>query len=177
MRRNAKTLLTGVPAILLLTGCDESIVNAGYNTLLGMGMAFAVLIIISLVISLLSVINRAQESKKADNDKDMRLKAIDNTISRIEQQENAQAQAAPPAPAAPAVPAAPAAPAAPDGGELIAVISAAVAAYESETGSTAGVVYAQPALPAKQPLPDLTNWEGVYVRSIRKPGAVNWKRA
>ncbi|MBR0171395.1 MAG: OadG family protein, partial [Lachnospiraceae bacterium] len=106
MRRNAKKLLTGVPAILLLTGCDESIVNAGYNTLLGMGMAFAVLIIISLVISLLSVINRAQENKKAD-DKDMRLKAIDNTISRIEQQENAQAQAAPPAPAAPAAPAAP----------------------------------------------------------------------
>ena len=175
MRRNANILLTGVPAILLLTGCDESIVNAGYNTLLGMGMAFAVLIIISLVISLLSVINRAQENRKADSDKDMRLKAIDNTISRIEQQENAQAQAAP-APAAPA-PAAPAAPAAPDGGELIAVISAAVAAYESETGGTAGMVYAQPALPVSQPLPDLTNWEGVYVRSIRKPGAVNWKRA
>lgn len=182
MRQNVKRVLTGLPAVLLLTGCDEQIVNAGYNTLLGMGMAFFVLIIISLVISLLSVINRTQETKKTDG-KDIRRQAVDNAVKQIEKQE--QVAAAPAAAAAPAV-AAYTTPGIPtnDGGEMLAVFAAAIATYEAEmaTGAQAGGTvtaagHPAAAFAAQQPLPDLSGWDGLYVRPMNKHHAVNWKKA
>ena len=171
MRQNAKKVLIAAPALLLLTGCDEKIVNAGYNTLLGMGMAFTVLIIISLVISVLSVMSRAPEAKKKD-DKDLRLKAVDNAVKQIEKQEQAAVQA----PAA-------AGSGGQDGGFMIAIFAAAIAAYEAEHGTgTSPVITGVTPLAgnrgiAPQPLPDLTGYEGVYVRPLYKQLAVHWKRA
>lgn len=103
--------------------------RAALNTLLGMGTVFVVLILISLIISAFGVIPRIQASfapKKAE---------------------------LPPAPAP--------APAAPvveeedlsDDMELVAVIAAAIAAYEG------------------------TGVEGFQVRSIRRANTKNWKRA
>ena len=170
MRQNAKKVLIAAPLVLLLTGCDESIVNAGYNTLLGMGMAFTVLIIISLVISALSVINRSQGAKKADN-KELREKAVDNAVKQIEKQE----QAAGAAPAA-------AAQGGQDGGFMLAIFAAAIAAYEADNGTGSspvitGVTPVASAAGNAQPLPDLSGYDGVFVRSIRKQNTVNWKRA
>ena len=90
----------------------EKITNAALNTVLGMGTTFVVLIFISLVIWLMGIIvTNAQKKSEAP-----------------------KAASKPAAPAASA--AAPAAPAAPvnesDDQELIAVIAAAIAAYESE---------------------------------------------
>ena len=170
MRQNAKKVLIAAPLVLLLTGCDETIVNAGYNTLLGMGMAFTVLIIISLVISMLSVMNKASEAKqKSAND---RLKAVDNAVKQIEKQEQAAAKA--PAPAAGG--------AAQDGGFMIAIFAAAIAAYEADNGTggnpvITGVTPLGAPARSAQPLPDLSDWDGVYVRPLRKQNAVNWKRA
>lgn len=166
MRQNGKKVLIAAPLVLLLTGCDESIVNAGYNTLLGMGMAFTVLIIISLVISALSVINKSQGTKKAD-DKDLRTKAVDNAVKQIEKQE----QAVRTAPAA--------AQGGQDGGFMLAIFAAAVAAYEADhgTGSSPVITGVTPVAQGVQPLPDLSGYEGVYVRPIRKQNTANWKRA
>ena len=50
MKQRLRALALLTPAPFILTGCSESIQNAGYNTLLGMGMAFLVLIIIAVVI-------------------------------------------------------------------------------------------------------------------------------
>ena len=166
MKRNAKTVLSAAPVLLLLTGCDESIVNAGYNTLLGMGMAFAVLTIISLVISMLSVINRSQETKKTDGE--MRAKAVDNAVKQIEKQEQAAISAKNSAQAAPAQ----------DGGFMIAIFAAAIAAYEADNGTgTSPVITSVPPVAGAQPLPDLSGWDGVYVRPLHKQHAANWKRA
>ena len=171
MRQNARRVLIAAPLLLLLTGCDEKIVNAGYNTLLGMGMAFTVLIIISLVISVLSVMSKGPDAKKKD-DKALRSKAVDNAVKQIEKQEQAAAKA----PAAPA-----AGTAAQDGGFMIAIFAAAIAAYEAEngTGSSPVITGVTPlgAARSAQPLPDLTGYEGVYVRPRRKQNAVHWKRA
>jgi sodium pump decarboxylase gamma subunit len=106
----------------------EKLQNAGLNTLLGMGMAFTVLIIISLIISLFPMFISGSKKKKV-NDKEIAEKAIDNTISQIEEQEELVSDA-----------------------ELVAVIAAAIAAYEG-SGST----------------------DGFHVRSIRKVNK-NWKR-
>ncbi|MCR5303640.1 MAG: OadG family protein [Lachnospiraceae bacterium] len=106
----------------------EKMTKAFLNLVLGMGMAFSVLILISIVISFLPKIDalisgRGKKKEGADAGK---------TVS--------------PAPAAPAVAAAPAAANA-DDGVISAVIAAAIAQYESETGASAG---------------------GYYVRSIRR---------
>jgi len=56
-------------AMLTFTACDgelgEKLGNAGLNTLMGMGVVFAVLILISLVISAFGLINKAEARKKA----------------------------------------------------------------------------------------------------------------
>ena len=171
MRQNARRVLIAAPLLLLLTGCDEKIVNAGYNTLLGMGMAFTVLIIISLVISVLSILSKAPDAKKKNEA--LRSKAVDNAVKQIEKQEQAAAKA-------PAVPAA--GTAAQDGGFMIAIFAAAIAAYEAESGTGSspvitGVTPLGSAARSAQPLPDLTGYEGVYVRPLRKQNAVHWKRA
>ena len=91
----------------------EKITNAALNTVLGMGTTFVVLIFISLVIWLMGTI-------------------VTNAQKKSEAPKAASKPAAPAAPAAaPAAPAAAPADAA-DDQELIAVIAAAIAAYESE---------------------------------------------
>lgn len=102
----------------------EKMTMAFLNLLLGMGMAFSVLILISLVISLLPRIDRAisgMQKKKA------------------EKNAPAPAPSAAPAPAAAAPVAAPAPTS--DDDVIAAVIAAAVAQYESENGVPAGGYY------------------------------------
>jgi len=105
----------------------EKITNAGLNTLLGMGMAFAILILISLIICLFPVI--FGEKKKKVSDKDIASKAMDNTINQIAEQEDLTGDT-----------------------ELVAVIAAAIAAYDGSGGT-----------------------DGFRVRSIRRVNN-NWKK-
>ena len=105
----------------------EKLENAGLNTLLGMGMAFAVLIIISLIISLFPLISGTGRKKK-ESDKEIAQKAMDNTITQIADKEDLSSDA-----------------------ELVAVIAAAIAAYEGSAST-----------------------DGFTVRSIRKVNS-KWK--
>ena len=91
--------------------------DAGINTLLGMGTAFAVLILISLIISLFPMIGKIGKKQPA------------------------------PAPAKPAAPEVVEAEDLSDDEELVAVIAAAIAAYEGSTSASG---------------------DGFVVRSIRK---------
>jgi sodium pump decarboxylase gamma subunit len=110
--------------------------KAALNTLIGMGTVFVVLILISLIISLFGYIPKLQAAFAKKN-------------------------TAPEAPKAAPVVATPAAPVEPeeeelsDDSELVAVISAAIAAYESSTGAT--------------------SVEGFRVRSIKRASTKNWK--
>jgi sodium pump decarboxylase gamma subunit len=106
----------------------EKLENAGLNTLLGMGMAFAILIIISLIISLFPILFNGNRKKK-ESDQEITQKAIENTTAQIADKEDVSNDA-----------------------ELVAVIAAAIAAYEG-SGST----------------------DGFRVRSIRKVNT-NWKK-
>ena len=107
----------------------EKLQNAGLNTLLGMGMAFTILIIISLIISLFPVFIGGGNKKKKESDKEIAQKAMDNTINQIAEQEDLSSDA-----------------------ELVAVIAAAIAAYEGSSST-----------------------DGFRVRSIRKVNN-NWKK-
>ena len=89
----------------------EKLENAGLNTLLGMGMAFTVLIIISLIISLFPLIFGTGRKKK-ESDKEIAQKAMDNTITQIADKEDLSSDA-----------------------ELVAVIAAAIAAYEGSAST------------------------------------------
>ena len=133
----SKLLVLGASVMCLtgLTGCSSEFAvemeHAGLNTLLGMGMAFFVLIIISLVISCFPLFlggHNKKEVKKTE--KITTEQAIDHTISQIEEQEEMA-----------------------DDAELVAVISAAIAAFE-----------------------DTSHTEGFQVRSIRKVNKRNWKK-
>lgn len=95
---------------------SELMTNAALNTLLGMGTVFIVLILISLIISCFNFIPKIQEAfaKKAKKE-DVKAEAVDNTIAQIVEKEEA------------------------DDLELIAVISAAIAASEG-AASTDGFV-------------------------------------
>ncbi len=106
----------------------EKLANAGLNTLLGMGMAFAILILISLIISLFPMLFGGNKKKK-ESDKEIAQKAMENTISQIEEKEELVGDT-----------------------ELVAVIAAAIAAYEGSGGT-----------------------DGFRVRSIRKVNN-NWKK-
>ena len=135
MKRKLQVLGTSMMCLIGLTGCSpefaKSMEEAGLNTLLGMGMAFTVLIIISLVISTFPFFfgsHNRKEAKKAE--KITTEQAIDNTISQITEQEEMA-----------------------DDAELVAAISAAIAAYEGSSSV-----------------------EGFQVRSIRKVGKKNWKK-
>lgn len=103
-------------AILLSAGTTatfaERMETAGLNTLLGMGMAFFVLIIIMFVIMLFPLFFGEKKPKKTQAD--LTVESIDNTISQIEEHE------------------------AMDDCELIAVIAAAIAAMEGTSAD--GVV-------------------------------------
>ena len=109
----------------------EKLTSAGLNTLLGMGMAFTVLIIIALVISAFPLIGKIGE-KKPENDKQITQQSMENVTSQIaEKEEDAS-----------------------DDAELVAVIAAAIAAYEGSAST-----------------------DGYVIRSIRKRNAGNWKKA
>ena len=113
---------------------DESVsdlmIKAALNTVLGMGTVFAVLILISWIISMLSFVNKFQEEPK---------------------KKEAPAQTAAPASAPASVEEADEELA--DDEELVAVIAAAIAAYEG------------------------TSADGFRVRSIRRANTGKWKRA
>ncbi len=89
----------------------ENMERAGLNTLIGMGMAFSVLIIISLVISLLPVISRLVEGGKKKTAESSSDTAMDNTIAQIEKNEEQKNDT-----------------------ELVAVIAAAIAAAKGTSG-------------------------------------------
>lgn len=114
--------------VTTMKSMGEKLENAGLNTLLGMGMAFTILIFISLIISLFPLLFGGSNKKK-QSDKEIAKKAMDNTINQIAEQEDLSSDA-----------------------ELVAVIAAAIAAYEG-SGST----------------------DGFRVRSIRKVNK-NWKK-
>lgn len=109
----------------------EKMAKALMNTVMGMGTVFVVLIIIIFVISGFSIINKAQAA--------------------MEKKKAAKNPAPAPAPVQAAEPAAEEEPE--DDLELIAVITAAIAASEN------------------------TSPDGLVVRSIRRAGKNNWKRA
>ena len=90
----------------------ENMEKAGLNTLLGMGTVFVVLILISLIISAFGLIAKVQSSQKKPEEE----KKVDKVVSQIVEKEELS-----------------------DDLELVAVISAAIAAYEG-SGSTDGFV-------------------------------------
>jgi len=99
---------------------SELMAKAGMNTLLGMGTVFAVLILISIIISAFKLIGKVQDAKakKAEASK---AAAVDNTIAQIAEKEEAEAEVT-------------------DDLELIAVITAAIAASEGSTSTDGYVV-------------------------------------
>ena len=94
----------------------ENMKKAGLNTLMGMGTVFAVLILISLIISLFSLIPKIQ-AKFAKKEKKAEA-SVTNAVSQIEKNEAAQE----------------------DDTELIAVIAAAIAASEGSASADNYVV-------------------------------------
>lgn len=146
----------------------EKLSKAGKNTLMGMATVFCVLILISFIISALKGVNTLEANAKAKKDaKDAAKEAAQKAAPAAAAAPTpAPAAAAAPAPAAPVAPAAPAVSAAAvqepapaeeenlaDDLELVAVITAAIAAASS--------------VPV----------EGLVVRSIRRKPASKWKNA
>lgn len=89
----------------------ESMSKAGLNTLLGMGTVFVVLILISLIISAFNLIPKIQGAFTKKDTSSANEKAVDSTIAQIIEKEELS-----------------------DDLELVAVISAAIAAYEGSSG-------------------------------------------
>ncbi|MBQ9550628.1 MAG: OadG family protein [Lachnospiraceae bacterium] len=96
---------------------NEKIVNAALNTVLGMGTTFCLLIFISIVIWIMGTVVQNMENKKTKARSEAENAAINAAAQIAEREEQSRKQNA----AAPA-----------DDNALIAVISAAIAAYESE---------------------------------------------
>lgn len=138
----------------------EKMTNAGLNTLLGMGMAFFVLILISLVISLFAILSgngKKKTPKTAPNAaaSSGTQASIENTVSQIAAREDADL-------------------------EIAAVISAAVAAYEADTGRNGGIVRSIRRATGEELLPQTPDYvpaDGVYIRPVRKREKRNWKKA
>lgn len=98
-------------------GFGETMKKAGLNTLLGMGTVFIVLILISLIISCFGVIPKLQAKFAGKSSKETVTKAaVEKTVAQIAEKEELS-----------------------DDTELVAVIAAAIAAYEG-TASTDGFV-------------------------------------
>ncbi len=123
----------------------EKMQKAGLNTLLGMGTVFIVLILLSFVISCFGLINKAQAA--AEKKKMAELEAEEAKSDRAAVTEE------------PAQAVADEVPAGEDDDELIAVISAAIAAYEAENGGSI----------------TMEQSGGYYVRSIRRRSSNKWK--
>lgn len=117
----------------------ENMTRAALNTLLGMGTVFAILILIALLISCFTFISKIEKAmaKKAEKKaakkaaKAAKGDAVDNTIAQIIEKEETELA---------------------DDLELVAVISAAIAAYEGSTST-----------------------DGFVVRSIKKSNKRSWK--
>lgn len=95
----------------------EKMQKAGLNTLMGMGTVFAVLILIYGIISLFSLIPKIEASLNKKNAVPAAATAVDNAISQIEEKEELT-----------------------DDLELVAVITAAIAASEGSTSTDGYVV-------------------------------------
>ncbi len=95
----------------------ENMEKAGLNTLLGMGTTFAILIFLSLIISLFKLIPGSGGMKEKVEKK---AAPLDNAVSQIAEREAIASENEI------------------EDGELVAVITAAIAAYQASTGSTAG---------------------------------------
>ena len=113
----------------------ENMERAALNTLLGMGTVFAILVLIMLIISSFSLIAKFEKAAAARKEKKAakaaKGDAVDNTIAQIIEKEETELA---------------------DDLELVAVISAAIAAYEGSTST-----------------------EGFVVRSIKKSNKRSWK--
>lgn len=108
----------------LVESFGKKMSDAGINTLICIGVVFSVLIFISLIISLFQFIPKVEAAiakKRADKAaaKTMAVDAIDNTISQIEAKEEEELS---------------------DDLELVAVITAAIAAFQGSTSSDGFVV-------------------------------------
>ena len=101
-------------AILLTKDMGELMRNAGLNTLLGMGTVFIVLIIIMLVISSFNLIGKNKKNEKAEP-----KSGVDKAVEQIAKGEEINEN---------------------DDTELVAVISAAIAAYEGSSNGSGYVV-------------------------------------
>ena len=114
----------------------EAMTKAALNTLLGMGSVFSVLVLIMCIIYLFGIIPKIQKAsadKKAKKEKVSTEASVDKTIANIVEKEEGELV---------------------DDTELVAVISAAIAAYEGN-GSA----------------------DGFVVRSIRKSQSKKWQNA
>lgn len=112
---NEKGIVTSMTTNVEYT-FGELMTNAGLNTLLGMGTVFAVLILISFIISAFSLISKVESAlKNKASKKEIKEEAVNNTIAQIEEREELS-----------------------DDLELVAVIAAAIASYEGT--STDGFV-------------------------------------
>ena len=126
MKKRILPLLSlGLP-VLAFTGCAEDIgatlADAGQNTIVGMGVVFAILILISLVISAFNLIGKAQNA--AAKKKEEKLKKNTPAVEQNKDEETADAEEEEIAPE--------------DDLELVAVIAAAIAA--SENADPSGIV-------------------------------------
>ena len=126
MKKRILPLLSlGLP-VLAFTGCAEDIgatlADAGQNTIVGMGVVFAILILISLVISAFNLIGKAQNA--AAKKKEEKLKKNTPAVEQNKNEETADAEEEEIAPE--------------DDLELVAVIAAAIAA--SENADPSGIV-------------------------------------
>ncbi len=126
MKKRILPLLSlGLP-VLALTGCAEDIgatlADAGQNTIVGMGVVFAILILISLVISAFNLIGKAQNA--AAKKKEEKLKKNTPAVEQNKDEETADSEEEEIAPE--------------DDLELVAVIAAAIAA--SENADPSGIV-------------------------------------
>ena len=109
----------------------ELMAKAGLNTLIGMGTVFVVLIFISLIIACFGLFGESNSKQKAETKPVASTVAADPVVEQIAQKEELAGDA-----------------------ELVAVIAAAIAAYEG-SGST----------------------DGFVVRSIRKSNKSKWQNA
>ena len=117
---------------------SELMTKAGLNTLLGMGVTFTILILISLIISCFTIISKIQNKPKSKEESPAAA-SVDNAVRQIVAVEEQSAEE--------------------DESELIAVIAAAVAAYEAENGA----VY--------------ESADGVIIRSVRRINRSKWQSA
>lgn len=99
---------------------SELMGKAALNTLIGMGTVFCVLILISLIISCFGFIPKIQAKLSNKNRKDNKPAGIDNAVTQIAGQEEIVDAS--------------------DDSELVAVIAAAVAAYEGSVSTDGFVV-------------------------------------